>query len=186
MSTLIVENLKGPTTGSNANTITIPSGQTLDASSGTVIPSAGQIVQVQTTVIPETVSVSTNSDADTYLGYENSITPKLANSKILLNINGGTTTWGTQYVDMAVAFYRSVAGGSYSFVQYYMAQNNMDNPYFLPHSGSVLDTPTYSLGDQITYRWYGRSIASLGVAYFQYNTGGQRAPITWTAMEIAQ
>lgn len=186
MSTLIVENLKGPTTGANANKIIVPSGQTLDASGGTVIPSVGQIVQVQTTVIPETVSITTSSDADTYLGYENSITPKLASSKILLNIAGGTTTWGTANIDAACAFYRSVAGASYSFVQYYMAQQDMSTPYFLPHSGSVLDTPTYSLGDQITYRWYGRSIAGLGVFYAQYNAGGKRAPITWTAMEIAQ
>lgn len=186
MSTLVVENLQGPSTGTNANTITIPSGQTLDASSGTVIPSVGQIVQVQTTVVPETVSITTSSDADTYLGYENSITPKLANSKILLSMFGGTTKWGTLNIDAACAFYRSVAGGSYSFVQYYWTQVDMSYPYSLPHAGSVLDSPTYSLGDQITYRWYGRSIAAAGVFYAQDNSGGRRAPITWTAMEIAQ
>ena len=48
MSTLIVENLKGPTTGSNANKIIVPSGQTLDASGGTITPSSGQIVNVTT------------------------------------------------------------------------------------------------------------------------------------------
>ena len=48
MSTLHVENLKGPTTGSNANKIIVPSGQTLDASGGTITPSSGQIVKVAT------------------------------------------------------------------------------------------------------------------------------------------
>jgi hypothetical protein len=48
MSTLIVENLKGPTTGANANKIIVPSGQTLDASGGTITPSSGQIVNVTT------------------------------------------------------------------------------------------------------------------------------------------
>lgn len=46
MSTLFVENIKGPTSGSNADKVTIPSGQTLDASAGTLIPSAGAIMQV--------------------------------------------------------------------------------------------------------------------------------------------
>ena len=45
MSTLFVENLKGPTSGSNANKVTIPSGQTLTVSGG-MVPPAGQIVKV--------------------------------------------------------------------------------------------------------------------------------------------
>ena len=34
MSTLFVENLKGPTTGSNANKVIIPTGQTLQIDDG--------------------------------------------------------------------------------------------------------------------------------------------------------
>jgi len=47
MSTLQVENLIGQTSGSNANKIIIPSGQTLDASNG-FIPPAGSVVQTKT------------------------------------------------------------------------------------------------------------------------------------------
>ena len=47
MSTLHVENLKGLSSGGNANKIIVPSGQTLDASAGTLFPSAGQVIQVQ-------------------------------------------------------------------------------------------------------------------------------------------
>jgi hypothetical protein len=47
MSTLQVENLIGPTSGSNANKVIIPSGQTLDASNGFVAP-AGHVVQTKT------------------------------------------------------------------------------------------------------------------------------------------
>lgn len=46
MSTLHVENLKGLSSGSNANKIIIPSGQTIDASAGTLVPSAGHVVNV--------------------------------------------------------------------------------------------------------------------------------------------
>lgn len=45
MSTLHVENLKGLSSGSNANKIIIPSGQTLDASEG-FTPPAGHVVNV--------------------------------------------------------------------------------------------------------------------------------------------
>ena len=46
-SELYVETLKGLTSGANANKVIIPSGQTLDASAGTVVPSAGQVVAVK-------------------------------------------------------------------------------------------------------------------------------------------
>ena len=45
MSTLHVENLKGLSSGGNANKIIVPSGQTIDASAGTLVPSAGQVIQ---------------------------------------------------------------------------------------------------------------------------------------------
>ena len=54
MSTLQVENLIGQTSGSNANKVIIPSGQTLDASGGTLVPSIGQILQVKHFISPTT------------------------------------------------------------------------------------------------------------------------------------
>ena len=46
MSTLHVENLKGLSSGSNDNTLIVPSGQTLDASAGVITPSSGAVIQV--------------------------------------------------------------------------------------------------------------------------------------------
>ena len=46
--TLQVGNIIGPTTGADANKVIIPSGQTLDASGGTLRPSAGAVVQTKT------------------------------------------------------------------------------------------------------------------------------------------
>lgn len=48
MSTLHVENLKGLSSGGNANKIIVPSGQTIDTSAGTLVPSAGQVVKTET------------------------------------------------------------------------------------------------------------------------------------------
>jgi hypothetical protein len=45
VGTLTVQNLQGPTSGANANKVIVPSGQTLDASGGTLVPSAGAVVQ---------------------------------------------------------------------------------------------------------------------------------------------
>ena len=90
MSTLIVENLKGPTTGANANKIIVPSGQTIDASAGTLVPSAGQVIQ---TVVAEDDQTQSNqvvvSSSATWVNTGNTatITPKFATSKILINIH---------------------------------------------------------------------------------------------------
>ena len=43
--TLTVQTLQGPSSGANANKLLIPSGQTLDVSGGTLVPSAGQIIK---------------------------------------------------------------------------------------------------------------------------------------------
>ena len=45
-SELIVQTIQGPSSGANANKVLIPSGHTLDVSGGTLVPSAGQVLQV--------------------------------------------------------------------------------------------------------------------------------------------
>jgi len=91
MSTLQVENLIGPTSGSNANKVIIPSGQTLDASNGFVAP-AGHVIQTLTdvSVITEstTTKASDNSFANTSLSI--TITPTSTSSKIVINAVAST------------------------------------------------------------------------------------------------
>ena len=85
MSTLHVENLKGLSSGGNANKIIVPSGQTIDTSAGTLIPSAGHIVQHVTTDVtnPSTTVVSSTSYVDIN-GATVNITPKYQNSLCLI------------------------------------------------------------------------------------------------------
>ena len=84
MSTLQVENLIGQTSGSNANKIIIPSGQTLYA--------AGHVIQTLTdvSVITEstTSKASSNSFANSSLSI--TITPKSASSKIIVSAVAST------------------------------------------------------------------------------------------------
>ena len=78
MSTLHVENLKGPTSGANANKIIVPSGQTLTA--------PGHVIQMQhSTTTGDAVATTCSSFTDT--GLSLNITPKFATSKILVLVN---------------------------------------------------------------------------------------------------
>jgi len=82
MSTLHVENLKGLSSGGNANKIIVPSGQTIDASAGTLTPGVGQVVQ-------ETFTKGNTSGTSSGSAWVNSvvvgsITPKFSNSIIRL------------------------------------------------------------------------------------------------------
>jgi len=182
MSTLFVNNLNT----ASGSTIAVASGKTLDASAGTLIPSEDQIVQTQTLVIPSTSNISTNTDADSYLGKELTITPKRENSHILLGIHGGFITYSSGSPIAVWSFYRAVNSGSFSFLDYYQTARLNGSYYGIGHNGRRLDENSYTLGDTIKYRWYGRCISATTTVYAQYNIGGQRSPIVWTAQEIAQ
>lgn len=60
MSVLKVDTINEKTTG---NGVVIPSGQTLDVSAGTLVPSSGQIVQVQTKTIANSGWSTTSTSA---------------------------------------------------------------------------------------------------------------------------
>ena len=131
MSTLHVENLKGPTTGSNANKIIVPSGQTLDASGGTITPSSGQIVKVATyntgygsgarTISSSaswtTIAINgTSNNAVNCSQASNVITyNKSANSNLLITINfpSYNSPGGNGH---GIRCQARVSGGSYSLV----------------------------------------------------------------------
>lgn len=91
MSTLQVENLKGPTSGSNANKITIPSGQTLDTTAGTFIPHSGQIVK---------------RSAKSYMNTSEGTT-----STSFVSATGGSVSFACDYSDSIVLVYVQVMVG---------------------------------------------------------------------------
>lgn len=85
-SVLQVEELRGSTTGANANKIIIPSGQTLDASAGTVVPSSGQIVNSAYSATTSGDSYSQNSNY-VDLGFSTVITPTSISSKMKVTLS---------------------------------------------------------------------------------------------------
>jgi len=89
-SILQVEQIQGPTSGANANTIQIPSGQTLDLTNATRnlglstddMP-AGSVVQVITSF--SNTQVVNNTTSMVNAGLSVSITPKYSTSKIIVD-----------------------------------------------------------------------------------------------------
>jgi len=88
-SEIIVQTIKGPTSGANANKIIIPSGQTLDASEG-FVPPVGTVVNVST----EHTDGNTITSSTTYVstGLSVSYTPKKAGNLIIIQSNMGADT----------------------------------------------------------------------------------------------
>jgi len=81
--TLTVQNLQGPSSGANANKIIVPSGQTLDASAGTLVPSAGVPVNTHRVVCNASVTLSTSGWTNVPSG-SFSYTPKYSNSLLYI------------------------------------------------------------------------------------------------------
>jgi hypothetical protein len=83
-SELIVQTLKGPTSGANANKIIVPSGQTLDASAGVLTPSAGAFLQTQYVEVNTEITNASSTWANT--GLSLNFTPNFSNSKVLVTL----------------------------------------------------------------------------------------------------
>ena len=118
----------------------------------------GAILQVvQHSFTTGQFTTTSNSYVDV-TGFTQAITPTAASSKILAMLNphiqsnpSGTYNGGT-----SVLLARSVAGGSYSTIaasnlQLYMTDSGVryQDGYL---NMNILDSPTYSLGDAITYK----------------------------------
>jgi len=166
--------------------------------------SAGKILQLIVNEKSGVTSISGQSNSGTFddvTGYNISITPTAASSKILVQYtigkyahNGNTT---------AFKFTRSVAGGSASVIKVGDAAGNRKQISFARtytinnnHSESFhyqfLDTPSYSVGQAIVYQLQCNSESGNSV-YFNrsitddnetYNYRG-RAFSTITAMEVS-
>ena len=79
MSTLHVENLKGLSSGGNANKIIVPSGQTF-------VPSSGQVIQRQVVIWTAATDNTTETYADVNSGTID-FTPKLSTSTLHVTVH---------------------------------------------------------------------------------------------------
>lgn len=154
-SEIIVNTIKAPTTGANANKVIIPSGVTLDANAGEFKPPAGAVIQYVRKVVDQNNHAYTSSSS--YVDVASSavsITPKYANSlikfsaKIFLHAQTGnnhnmytvfrdSTDLSTLYNATRCGEYGSGADG---------AHNTYDSfVYFIHDTPNTTNSVTYSI-----------------------------------------
>ena len=110
MSTLFVNNLS---TASGTN-ITLASGKQLDATAGTFVPPAGHIVQIVTHRHGDLPQHNSTSFVELSSNYRATITPKYANSKILINATVNVNPSCAVNTIFLWKLMRSTAGGSFA------------------------------------------------------------------------
>ena len=139
----------------------------------------GSVLQIQNTTIPNTnITTSSNSWSE-FTSCNVAITPKAANSKIFIQVHGGShylpavTTFGyvTIYRDST-----NIGDADYGLEAIYSSGTNY---VLVGHSLSAIDEPNTT--SEVTYKIYGKTAS--GTYQFQY---ADRPHITLTAMEIAQ
>ena len=112
MSILKVDTINEKTSG---NGVVIPSGQKLDVSAGTFVPSAGQVVQELVTRITSNTSFSSTSYTDAS-GFALTITPSAATSKIRISLHIGGEINYTDSI-MFLKLKRAISGGATTNIQ---------------------------------------------------------------------
>ena len=182
MSTLHVENLKGLSSGGNANKIIVPSGQALHA--------PGHVIQVQQAVMTAREQVSAGSMVNVGSGFEVAITPSSTSSKILVQTSLTCIVNRHELVNSRLR--RAITGGATTNINllgYYNYTGN-DEWVGITIAHNYLDSP--STTSACTYKLQiGAYQTSNGAYYINYNNTqfgetNNDGRSTITAMEIAQ
>jgi hypothetical protein len=180
-SELIVQTLKGPTSGANANKVIVPSGQTLTA--------PGHVIQVVHNLSTSLTSLSTADTWSDASDFSVSITPTSTSSKILIGVKFvyGSSSSTSNSVRLKRNTTPIALGGS--------SQLNLLGNVFVAHNNAVQGFGTYSIvyedspasTDELTYQI--QVINSGGTLYINSRNDGNTADCQQhgyiSAMEIA-
>ena len=128
-----------------------------DAVTTSHMPTGSIIQTVQHNFTTGNFSTPSNSYVD-ITGFSKAITPLAASSKILVILSAAiyASPNGTYNGQVGVSVNRSVAGGSYTAVASQMPGSYIQETYtryfHISYNNNFLDSPSYSLGDAITYK----------------------------------
>lgn len=112
-SELIVQNLKGPASGSNANKVIIPSGHTLDASEG-FTPPTGHVVKTSTWKPSFSTSLATTTMTDLATATFNFTQNSVINvTGMIRTRHNGSSGWRLVYIGVYVDGIGDVYRSSY-------------------------------------------------------------------------
>lgn len=178
--TLTIQNLQGPTSGANANKVIIPSGQTIDASAGTLVPSAGQVVQVVRDYDEQIGHTSTTSTSLVASGLTSSITPVYSDSLIFVDFsvtmthaNSSATLYSTMYIKVGSGSMAAMSGAG----NFHCAYSTTSQYPPVNFRGSYTATST----DTITFEPYFKTGAA-GTVYLTHSG----ASYAFTLTEVKQ
>jgi hypothetical protein len=196
-STLKINNLD---TASGTD-ITIPTGKKLVVTDTGGVKLPGGIVQVVRSIVnnPSSTQTSSTSYIAVNSAPEVSITPKFAGSLIMIYCGGPiahfnlTSNYGPVY-----NIGRTIGGGSVAMVDttgplHGVYKNNQSTQHWEDHivNYQFCDAPSYSLGQALTYRMYGRKTNNGNDTWLNHHGGiGAQGPgsasLYTICMEIAQ
>ena len=188
--------LQAPSSSSNNRVFTLP--DSADATLLTSTSNVGKILKVESTTITVTSSFSSSS-TNTFVdlsGLTVSITPTAASSKIFIAFTAAVAVGsGTAHIRLVRGSTAIAVGDSASSrLQSTVARRSQSSVYALectPMSFSFLDTPTYNLGDSLTYKLQGTAGSSYNTTYYVNRSSGDtdadygsRVASSITVMEV--
>lgn len=174
-SEIIVNTIKAPTTGANANKIIVGSGQELDASAGLVTPD-GHVIQVRQTG-DSTVQTLTSSGTWVATGLSVTFTPKYDDSLILIQANMAGEVYGGSNLGVGYAITKN---GTIIFNSDYDLYNSSNNAQRIGKV-TLFDA---EVSGSVTARTYGISFRPMGAGTARNNYYG--SPSRLFVWEIAQ
>ena len=152
--------------------------------------SGGKLLQVVMGYDTNFVRASTSSNTYVATDHAVTITPTAANSKIFITFSGDANTNGSSNY-MNISVFRSVNGGSYTDLSQLGQSGGNNNGFVIvngagqrievPFTINFLDTPTYSLGNAITYKIYFKGSGS----GLEIPSSGNNQPVIGIARELA-
>ena len=185
-SEIIVQTIKGPTSGANANKVIIPSGQTLDASAATIVPSSDQIIQYKI-VKPSSETTFSSAGSTDASGFTASITPKYTNSRIVIRIWAKTVLNNNNGSNQSAHDHRLMRGNTQITNGSWMNYFNMSwapTDFYPPFTLSHIDEPNTT--SEITYQLQGRLYGGANNQWRINNGNGGTSHAVMEVMEIAQ
>tara|TARA_B100000683_G_C12384428_1_gene512746 strand:+ start:476 stop:985 length:510 start_codon:yes stop_codon:yes gene_type:complete len=153
-------------------TVNVESGHLITGAAGSIV-APGHVIQVLSAGM--NTSKSTTSTSFVATTHSVTITPKFNDSKVFLNVSGGS--WYVNAGETWCTFYRDSTNLGHS--TYGLTESSQTG--YNPHSFSFVDSPTTT--SAITYEVYFRVSNSSNTSYYSYPNYGT---VYLTAMEIAQ
>ena len=174
MSTLHVENLKGPTSGANANKIIVPSGQTLYP--------VGHVIQVLTQEL--TAITSTTSASAIATGFTLTITPKATSSIIRCTV--GFNGMLAVALGSTVSTYLYKNGSFHKYLDSVTGYAAVGGQVHSSSNPTIMTMDSPSTTSAVTYAIFWKRSSGSGTIYFNnYGTLNNETRSWFTVEEIA-